>query len=107
MVKLLLCLTEVKAKMSVFYVIDAAFFIIMYAVLYYVFDPISLFPRWITYAFFALGFAFLHQLLVRAKSKWGWLNKKIDPQLSVLLILAILLSPIIIDSIILLFGFRK
>lgn len=82
--------------MNLFNVIEAAFFLIIIFFLEFVIKPISPFPIWLTYVLFALVGTVLHQLLIKAKTKWNWLNKKIDGQFGVFLIFLVFLSPLLI-----------
>lgn len=82
--------------MNFFNVIEAAFFLIIIFFLEFVIKPISTFPLWLTYVLFALIGTVLHQLLIKAKTKWNWLNKKIDGQFGVFLIFLVFLSPLLI-----------
>lgn len=91
--------------MSIFNVIVAAFFVAIFSAFYFVIDLFSPFPKWLTYILFALVGTVLHSLLLKAKSKWDWMNKQIDGQIVVLLIFLILFSPVLINLI--LFGFGK
>lgn len=90
--------------MSLFYVIEAAFLLIIVFVFSIGLDLLSPFQADFTYIVIGLLGIILQNLLIKAKAKWIWMNKKIDPQFAVFLIIIILFLPIIIEMIMTAFG---
>jgi len=91
--------------MKLFTVIEIGFVMASLFIFYFYIEPMTTFPNLATYLLFGVIAVILHRLLIRSKKKYGWMEKTIDTQLGVMLVIAIVMMPFIIDLV--LFGIGK
>ncbi|RHW40802.1 hypothetical protein D1B31_11480 [Neobacillus notoginsengisoli] len=91
--------------MKLFTIIETGFVMGSLFIFYFFIEPRTTLPILATYLLFGSTAVILHQLLIRLKKKFGWMEKTIDTQLGVMLVIAIVLTPIFFELV--LFGIGK